>query len=173
MEQKKSELEQLISDIKKNTNSIAINKVDEILVMRAMLNDPEFYVGVYDRNNGYIGQSCPHANATNFLKNVIMNTTGLDSHDSRTLAEHYEFTKKDASFFVGNMKDFLNVYTSTGRKINVIQNANTEASLYLKDVPGNTKVVPDNSSETGTKVITTVPYTKLVSVTKCPRYKKE
>ena len=38
----KSELEQLVLEIKKSTNQIAINKVDEVRVMRSMLNDKNF-----------------------------------------------------------------------------------------------------------------------------------
>ena len=45
----KTELEQLISQIKSETNQIAINKSDEVKVMTAMLNDKDFSLGVYDK----------------------------------------------------------------------------------------------------------------------------
>ena len=79
----KSELEQLISEIKKNTNQIAINKVDEVKVMKSMLNDKNFSIGVYDRNIGYIGQKCPHNDAVKFVKGVIAGATGLDNKDAQ------------------------------------------------------------------------------------------
>ena len=67
----KSELEQIISDIKRSTSQIAINKVDEVRVMKSMLNDKDFTIGIYDKNNGYIGQKSPHNEAVKFAKNII------------------------------------------------------------------------------------------------------
>ena len=166
----KSELDQLINEIKEGTNQIAINKVDEIRVMRCMLNDPNFRLGVYDRNFGYVGDKCPHDDAVNFAKNIIAGSTGLDGRESKHLAENYEFTKRDASFLLENMRDFLQVYTSTGRKINIMQTAETEACLFTKTVTAGNKSVPDKESPGKTKQITTSPYVKLVSITKCPKY---
>ena len=167
---KMSELEQVITDIKKNLKQTSINKVDEVNVMKAMLNDKDFYIGVYDRGVGYVGQRCPHEEAVNFTKNIISGCTGLDGKDSRHLAENYQFTKRDAMFLLTNMKDFLNVYTSTGRKIGVVQNATTEASLYIKEVKGGSKIVPDKDNPGNSKIIETQPFSKLVSVSKCPKY---
>jgi hypothetical protein len=169
----KSELEEIISDIKKNLKQTSVNKVDEVNVMVGMLNDPDFYIGVYAKNAGYIGQRNPRSEAVNFTKNILVGTTGLDAKDSRVLAEKYQFTKKDANFLLTNMRDFLNVYTSTGRKINIMQTANTEAAVYLKDIPSGKKCIPDKDNPGKSKEIQTAPYTKLVSVTHCPKYKKD
>ena len=166
----KSELEQMVAQIKKETKQVSINKVDEVNVMRTMLNDKNFSIGVYDKNSGYVGQRCPHDEAVLFVKNIINGATGLDTKDSRVLAEQYEFTKKDANFMLTNMRDFLSVYTSTGRKINVMQNANTEACLFTKDVPEGEKYIPDKEHPGKSKKIVTAPYTKLVSSTKAPKY---
>jgi hypothetical protein len=168
---KRSELEQLIHDIKENVTQTSVNKVDEVNVMKSMLNDANFFIGVYDRNMGYIGQRCPHDEAVNFTKNIITRATGLDSRDSKILAERYEFDKKDATFLLTNMRDFLNVYTSTGRKINLIQNAETEAAVFIKDIPEGTKVVPNKDPNTGSREIKTVAFKKLVSSAHCPKYK--
>jgi hypothetical protein len=169
----KSELEQLVSDIKKNTKQISINKVDEVRVMKSMLNDPDFSIGVYDRTQGYIGQKSPHTEAVKFVKNIIHDTTGLDNADSQHLAEQYEFTNRDANFLLSNMRDFLYVYTNTGRKINVMQSATTEASLFIKDMKSAEKSIPDKDNPGTTKKIKTSPYTKLVCSSKCPKYNTE
>jgi hypothetical protein len=171
MARSRSELEQVIHDIKSNIKQTSINKVDEVNVMKSMLNDPNFYIGVYDRNIGYIGQRCPHAEAVDFTKNIISKATGLDSKDSKILASKYEFDKKDATFLLTNMRDFLNVYTSTGRKINLIQNAETEASVYIKDIPDGTKIVPNKDPNTGSREIQTCGFKKLISQAHCPKYK--
>ena len=98
----KSELENLIEEIKKSTKQVSINKVDEVRVMKSMLNDNQFRIGIYDKNTGYIGDHCPAEEATMFVKNVIQGATGLDSRDSMHLAEQYEFTNKDAQFMISN-----------------------------------------------------------------------
>lgn len=166
----KSELEQLVYDIRKSTSQTAINKVDEVRVMTSMLNDADFSLGVYDRTQGYIGQRCPHDEAVKFVKNIINGATGLDNKDSMHLAQNYEFTKKDANFLLGNMRDFMTVYMNTGRKINIIQSANTDASLFVKEVKATEKLVPDKDNPGCTKKVPTLGYTKLVSSSKCPRY---
>lgn len=169
----KSELENLVSQIRKNAKQIAVNKVDEVSVMRSMLNDPEFTLGVYDKSTGYIGQRSPHKEAISFVKDIVAGATGLDSKESELLANNYEWTKKNANFLVTNMKDFLNVYTSTGRKITVVQNADTEGSIYTKEAPSITKSIPDKDNPGKSKQVTTIPYVKLVSQTHCPKYKTE
>lgn len=166
----KSELETLIDEIKQSTSQIAINKIDEVRVMKCMLNDPDFSIGVYDKNLGYIGQRCPHDEAVNFTKNIISGATGLDGKDSKILASNYEFTKRDASFLLDNMRDFLQVYTGSGRKINIMQSATTEACLFTKDIKAGSKLVPDKDHPGKTKEINTLSYTKLVSASKCPKY---
>lgn len=167
----KSEMEQLIAEIKKATeHQTSINKADELRVMTTMLNDPEFSVGVYDKKIGYIGQRSPHEEAVKFVGDVIQRATGLEKKDSQHLAAGLEFTKRDANFLINNMKDFLSTYTGTGRKINVIQSAATEANLYTKEMPASTKTIPNKDNPKDTKTITTSPYIKLVSQSKCPKY---
>ena len=80
-----SELEQLVRDIKKSTDQISINKGDEVRVMKSMLNDRDFTIGVYDKTNGYIGQRSPHQEAVKFVKNVVAGATGLDNMMQRCI----------------------------------------------------------------------------------------
>ena len=68
------------------------------------------------------------------------------------------------------MRDFIQVYTSTGRKINIMQTADTEACLYTKNISAGVKSVPDKENPGNIKKITTSPYTKLVSNSKSPKY---
>jgi hypothetical protein len=168
----RTELEQLIYDIKKNTKQIAVNRVDEVRVMKTMLNDKEFSIGVFDKSAGYIGQKSPHDDAVKFVKNIIQGSTGLDSKDSMHLAENYEFTNRDANFLLSNMRDFISIYTDTGRKINLIQNADTEAAIFTKRVESTEKLIPDKDNPGKTKKVKTSAYNKLVSTSKCPRYSR-
>ena len=166
----KSELENVIEEIKKNAKQISINKIDEVKVMKSMLNDKNFKMAIYDKNEGYMGDKCPAEEATQFVASVIQSATGLDSKDSKHLADNYEFTKKDAVFMVNNAKDFLEVYMKTGRKINIIQNGAGEASIYARDIPAGTKNIPAKPGSPETKQISTPAYTKIVSISKSPKY---
>lgn len=167
----KSELDRVIDEIKKKSTQVSSNKIDEVDVMRGMLNDPEFSVSVYDKNSGYVGQRCPHDEAVKMIKNVIAKSTGLDSRESAVLASQYEFSKRDAIFMLNNMRDFIGVYTSTGRKMNIMQTADTEASIYTKSIEATKKYIPDKINPGKAKQITTSPYIKLIANSKCPKYK--
>lgn len=167
-----TELEGIISEIKKTATQKAINKVDEVRVMKSMLNDPDFTIGVYDKTIGYVGQKSPHKEAVSFVKDIITGTTHLDNKDSQILAENYKFTNRNANFLLDNMRDFLYVYTGTGRKINVIQSAQSETCLFAKDVQSVNKTVPDKDHPGQTKKILTTPYTKIVATNRSPRYNK-
>ena len=168
----KSELAGIVDEIKKSAKQISINRIDEVRVMKAMLNDKDFKISIYDKNEGYIGEKCPAEEAEQFLASVIQGSTGLDAKDSKHLAENYEFTKKDAVFMVNNAKDFVEVYMKTGRKLNIIQNGAGEASIFAKDVPAATKRIPAKPGSPETKEISTPAYTKIVSISKAPKYTK-
>ena len=166
-----TDMELLIEEIKKNTEKqTSINKTDEIRVMTTMLNDPDFSIGVYDKKLGYIGQKSPHDEAVKFVGSIVQRATGLDKADSMHLASNLEFTKKDAVFLLSNMKDFVNIYSTTGRKFNIIQNKNTEANIYTREIAASTKIIPDKDNPGSNKTINTLPYIKLVSQSKCPKY---
>ena len=170
----KSEMEQLIEEIKKVTETqTSINKADELRVMTTMLNDPEFSIGVYDKKLGYIGQKSPHDEAVKFVSDIIQRATGLEKKDSQHLASGLEFTKRDSNFLISNMKDFLSVYMDTGRKINIMQNEKSEANLYTKNMSSSTKTIPNKDNPNESRTITTSPYVKLVSQSKCPKYNEE
>lgn len=168
----KSELEGIIEEIKKTAKQISINKVDEVKVMKSMLNDRNFKIAIFDKNEGYIGDKCPSEEAHAFVSGIIQATTGLDSKDSKHLGDNYEFTKKDAIFMVNNAKDFMEVYMKTGRKLNIIQNGAGEASIYARDIPASVKNIPAKPGSSELKQISTPAYTKIVSISKAPKYVK-
>lgn len=168
----KSELETIIAEIKDSAKQISINKIDEVKVMKSMINDKNFKIAIYDRNEGYIGDKCPAEEASQFIANVIQGATGLDAKDSKHLADNYEFTKKDAVYLVNNAKDFMEVYMRTGRKLNIIQNNTGEASIYAREIPAGVKNIPAKPGSPEIKQISTPAYTKIVSISKSPKYVK-
>ena len=144
------------------------SRVDEIRVMRTMLNDESFHVSIYDRNKGYIGQRCPREEAVKFIGNVSAAVTGLETKAAMDLADNYEFTKRDAVFLIENARDFTRTYLATGRKLPIVQAENAEASLLYKSVSSKEKVVP---TADGGKHTTIFPaHNKVVCRSKSPKY---
>lgn len=170
MSKEKTELELLVQEIKESTKQIAINKIDEVRVMKCMLNDPDFKLAVYDKNSGYVREKSPREEAVIFARNIISGATGLDTRESKHLADNYEFTNRDAKFLIDNAKSFIQVYSETGRKMNIMQTESTEANIYTRHKPAGTKLVPDKDNPSKTKTINTPEYVKLISESKCPKY---
>lgn len=166
-----TELEKVINEVKQSAKQIAINKTDEIKVMTAMLNDKDFKYQKYEKNIGRVGEINPRSQMVNLSTDIIFRATGLEKKNCNILAENLVFTKKDAQTIIDLNKEFLDVYTTTGRKINLIQNEKTEANVYTKEIGSSVKAVPNK--EDGTiKSIKTSPYIKLASQSSCPKYNK-
>lgn len=168
MEQTMKELMAEIQEVTKKQKSC--NKIDEIRVMRAMLNDPTFEVSVYDKNKGLLGTRCPREEAVKFVSNVCNAVTGIDSKSAEELANNYEFTKKDAIFLLDNSRDFTQTYLTTGRKLPLVQSETSQAEIFIKHIDEKEKSIPSGD---GTKQITKVPgFDKIIAKSKNPKYHK-
>ena len=172
-------MKELMNEIKEVTKKQkAASRVDEIRVMRGMLNDPDYSVSVFDRSKGYIGSRCPRDEAVAFIGSVSSAITGLDSKSAAEIAKDNEFTKKDAIFLIDNAKDFIDTYLETGRKLPIVQNEATQAALIKRHVDSKEKkvssVLMGNSSsnkvESGT--VTIPAFDKVVCKSNCPKYLK-
>lgn len=166
-----TELEIMVEEIKKTSSQTAINKVDELKVMTCMLNDKDFKFDIYQRGNGKVAEVCPHDEMVSLATEIICTGTGLDKNTSNHLASNMTFSKSEARKILDLNKEFIDVYMRTGRKYNLMQNESTEANIYTKDMGPSKKSIPDKDNPGTTKSITTSPYIKLVSQTRCPKYK--
>lgn len=163
MEQTMKELMAEIKEVTKKQKSAS--KVDEIRVMKTMLNDPDFTVSVYDKSKGLIGSRCPREEAVKFAANLCSSITGIDSKSANELASNYEFSKKDATFMIETSRDFISTYLGTGRKLPIVQSQKSQADLLVRQIPAKEKSVP------GSNKTTKVPaYDKIISKSKCPKY---
>lgn len=159
---------QLMDQIKEVTKKQKSQNVsDELKIQKCMLNDPDFKVGVYDKRKGLVGERCPREEAVNFIAEVSSSITGLDKSSALSYAKEYEFTKKDAQFFLNMNRDFTTTYLKTGRKLGLVQSEDCEASLLYRPTASREKIVPGKD---GTKVTTVPGYTKLISKSKAPKY---
>ena len=157
-------MKQIIESSKKQRSQ---NRNDEIRVQRAMLNDPNFKVGIYDKKEGLIGERCPREEAVQFIADVSSAITGLDKPTTSKLANDYEFSKKDAQFFINMNKDFISTYLKTGRKYGLVQNEDCEASILYRPTSSREKIIP---AKDGFKTTVLPSYTKLISKSKAPKY---
>lgn len=143
------------------------NKGDEVAVAQTLLNDPDFQVGIYDKNKGLIGTRNVHEEAVKFVANISAEITGLDKKTAEDLASQYTFTKKDANFIINTSRDFVQTYLKTGRKFNLVQSEDTEANIFLKPTPAKEKLIP---TKDGTKLVKTGAYQKVACKSGCPKY---
>lgn len=167
--EEKLTMESLMAEIRETTKKQkSASRVDEIRVMKTMLNDPDFSISIYDKNKGYIGTRCPREEAVKFIGNVSAAVTGLDVKSSMELAKGYEFSKKDAIFLIENSRDFTQTYLSVGRKLPIVQTADSEASILYRDIESKEKLIPSSNGE---KQKTTVPaFKKVICRSKSPKY---
>lgn len=162
-------MDSLMEEIKETTKKQkSASRVDEVRVMRTMLNDPNYSISIYDKNKGYIGTRCPRQEAVKFAANISSAITGLDNKSATELANMYEFTKKDALFMIENHRDFTQTYLSTGRKLPIIQSEDAEAAVFFKELGEREKSVPDGNGNNKNSVIPA--YTKVVCRSKSPKY---
>ena len=107
---------ELIKEINETRTQTSASAKDELKIMRAILNDPDFVVDVYGKG-GVIGQYCPCEDAHAMAANIIKGATKISTKEAEHLAENYEFTKQDANTFINISKEFINTYVETGRKL--------------------------------------------------------
>lgn len=165
-------MEQTMKDLMKEIKEVtqkarSASKVDEIRVMRTMLNDPDFTVAIYDKSKGLIGTRNPHEEAVKFVSGICSSVTGIDSKSADELASNYEFTKKDATFMLDNTRSFIQTYLETGRKLNISQTKTSQAEIFTRHIDAKEKQIPGSD-----KTTTVAAYDKIISKSKCPKYAK-
>ena len=111
-----SVLNDLIKEIDTTRSQVSASAKHEERVMRAMLNDREYKVGVYGKN-GLEGEYCPAADARTMLSTIIQSTTKVSAEEATKLAETHEFKKSEAQSMINISKEYVNVYIQTGRKL--------------------------------------------------------
>lgn len=128
----------LIKDIHDNLKQKSASKRDEVVVMRAMLNDKSFVVKDYATEETH----CPALEFRDMASNIIASTTKIPKVEAQSIADNYEVKKSDAETMVALSKDFLNCALRTGRKINLGATAKSNISIQIKDIPESQKKFP-------------------------------
>jgi hypothetical protein len=159
-------MEELISEIRKITkNQKAQSISDQVRVQQMLLNDPNYEVSIYDKSKGRIGSRNVHDEAIRFIADTTAAITGLDKQSARECAKSYKFTKKDANFFLNMTHDFMQTYLDTGRKLNIIQTEDSEASIFYRQIGVREKVIPSKNGS-----VKIPGYKKVIVRSKAPKY---
>lgn len=137
----------LVADIQKGLSKSTASQKDERDVMRAMLNDDTYKVGIYSKA-GKTGEYCPYDESRAMFSSIISATTKLPTAEAEALAKDYQVTNKDAEVFVGISKEFVNTYVTTGRKLPLGGRETMSVTLEKKDVPERITRVPNQDKTT-------------------------
>jgi hypothetical protein len=124
---------ELIKDIKSNLTQTASSSKDEEAVMRAMLNDKSYTVGVYSKE-GKIGEVCPAEMARDLAANIIHGAVKVSKDEAIALADGYVFKKDDSLKMIGISKEFVNTFVQSGRKLPLGGREKMNAAVSLKEV---------------------------------------
>lgn len=170
----------LIKEINDTRTQTSSSSKDEVRVMKAMLNDPNFVVDVYGRS-GVEGQYCPYQEARSMVSNIIRDATKISAKEAANLAEHYKFGKQEAGAMVGISKEFINTYIETGRKLPLGGREKSNISIAKKikeeranNFPKKVGVNEDGSDKYETVDQGTIPsHTSLKVYSSCPPWLKK
>lgn len=107
---------QLVNEINTTRTQTSASAKDEVRVMKAMLNEPDFKVDVYGKS-GVEGSYCPYEESRMMVANIIKDATKISTKEAMDLSNEYEFGRQEATIMVGLSKEFVNTYIETGRKL--------------------------------------------------------
>lgn len=132
---------ELISEIKTNLSQTSSSQKDEVRVMKAMLNDREYTVGVYGKD-GKECSYCPSADARQMMAGIMSSAAKIPQSEAEKLMSEYEFKKSDATSMISIAKEFTNSFLQTGRKLPLGGREKSDVSLSLKEVEATTRSYP-------------------------------
>lgn len=164
-------LAMIMAGIRDGLNQRSASRKDEITIMKGMLNDPSFEVGVYSKE-GQTGTYSPYEDSRKMVGNIIANTTKMSGPEAKQLAEEYEMTRSDAETFVNISKEFVNTYLQTGRKLPLGGRKTSNSALILKHVEEKEKVVPSANSKDDKKTTTVPEHDAVKTICPCPSWLK-
>ena len=131
----------LVLEIKSNLSQKSSSQKDELKVMKAMLNDRSYEVGVYGKE-GQEGTVNPAKEARELVASVITAAAKIPTAEAEKLAEVHEFKKSEAANFVNISKEFVNTYLDTNRKLPLGGRQTSNVALIKKEVEACTRTYP-------------------------------
>jgi predicted DNA-binding protein (UPF0251 family) len=132
---------ELLNDIKSNLSQKSASQKDEVRVMRAMLNDRDYEVGVYGKS-GKVGTFSPAKTARTVVASVMASAAKIPQAEAEKLADAHEFKKSEAAGMVEISKEFVNTFIQSGRKLPLGGREKSDVGLSLKVVEAGVRSYP-------------------------------
>ena len=132
---------ELVKEIRDNLSQKSSSQKDEARVMKAMLNDREYEVGIYGKE-GKEGTINPAKEARAMIASVMTSAAKIPVAEAEKLAEAHEFKKSEAANMINISKEFVNTYLETDRKLPLGGRETSDVSLIRKEVKESTRTYP-------------------------------
>ena len=172
-------VQDLVNEIKSTISQKTSSNKDEVKIMRAMMNDNSYRVGVYAKD-GLVGEYCPAESARELASAILHGAAGLTEKESTVLANNYTFGKTEAKAVVDMSKEFLHTYIHTGRKISLGGRAESDISIGIKEIEPSERPFPkvvgigdDGKKIYGRGVTKVGKYESIKVYSPCPAWIKE
>jgi len=164
----------LVKEIKTNLSQKSSSQKDELRVMKAMLNDRTYEVGIYGKE-GKEGTVSPAKEARDFVTSIITSAAKIPVAEAEKLAEAHEFKKSEAANLINISKEFVNTYLGTDRKLPLGGRKTSDVSLIKKVVKESIRTYPSKVgvNEDGTARYDHIPvkvkdHTSIRVIAPCP-----
>lgn len=162
---------EVIKEVKDSVNQRKASRKDEITVMKAMINDPDYTVKTYDKD-GQTEEYYPGREFRRVVTNVVASTTKITNREAAELVNSYDFTKSDAAALVGLSKEFVHTYLQTGRKLPIGGRETSNVELIWRTYEKRVVGIPANEERTEWTTTTIPAHDGIKTYNQCPPWVK-
>jgi hypothetical protein len=131
----------LIEEIKGTITQVTSSRKDEARVMRAMMNDTSYEVGIYGKD-GKADTFNPSKAVRAMVASAMSGAAKIPQAEAASIMEKYEFKRSEAENLVDVSKEFINTYVHCGRKLQLGGREKSDVSLSLKEVEAGSRPYP-------------------------------
>lgn len=124
---------EVLADIKDSVKQVSASQKDEVRVMKSMLNDQSYEVGVYSKA-GKVSTYNPAKDFRSMQTGIVSQVAKISKPEAETLVSDYEATTSDAATMVNISKEFVNTYLTSGRKLPLGGREKSNWQLVAKNV---------------------------------------
>lgn len=169
---------ELVKEIKDNLSQESSSQKDEVRVMKAMLNDRDYEVGVYGKE-GLEGTYSPFKDSRKMISSIISSAAKIPAAEAEALADAHDFKKSEAESMVGISKEFINTYIDTNRKLPLGGRELSNVSLIKKEVPESVRTYPhkvgvneDGTARCEHPTVNVKAHNRIRVIAPCPKWVK-
>jgi len=137
----KETVKALIEEIKGTITQVTSSRKDEARVMRAMMNDTSYEVGIYSKE-GKSDSFNPSKAVRAMVASAMSGAAKIPQNEAATLMEKYEFKRAEAENLVDVSKEFINTYVHCGRKLQLGGREKSDVAVSLKEVEAGSRPYP-------------------------------